>query len=452
MVKQPQFDKEFFTLQKNDYKYFTKTELVEDFVKGFIDNYSDNKKSETIELQSFYNNVKNFLLQYGNKNYYFSPDLSESFVNKEIALNDYVTTIRNFINNSVRKESNISLEDIQIKVFDYLQKKKDEINYFLTFEKLKCNSNVLVLSNRIGGWSNPKFQISKDFSAEIKSNFGYGKASYFFLSIYYKNINISKYSDWIYYRFAKFYEVSRYTRKYHYISENRKKVIYYESWSEIIKFCYDSIILIESDLETFIDAYILKECKLLVDGLNYIIQNDTFDFYDVYSEENLNNLPDFKRVNLKGEELIKFRTEKILGALDFVTEINILSELTDMTKFISKIEELNIKFFPIADNEFKTIAPIYISKKNDYENYALQYKKYIEDSYELIDSLKISIKNTDDEIEIKNLNNKIYKLKSEMEIECQRSIKFHNNVNHLRIVYEHFKNYIEKYKKYFIDK
>ena len=448
-MEETHFDKEFFTLQKIDNKYFIKTESVEDILSEFIDNYSDSIEPDTTELQSFYNKIKKLLLQYGNKNYYFSPNLSDSFVNKEIALNDYLTTIRNFINNSVSKDSNIPFKDIKIKVFNYLQNKKKEINYFLTFEKLKSSAHILVLSNRIGGWSNPKFQISEDFSAEIKSNFGYGRASYFFLSIYYKNINISKFSDWIYYRFAKFYEISRYTKKYHYVGESKKKIIYYESWSEIIKFCYDSINLIETDLDNFINIYILKECESLVDGLHYIIQNDTFDFLDIYSEENLNKLPDFKRVNLKGEELIEFRTEKIIGALDFITEINILSELTDMTKFILKIEELNIKFFPIAANEFKNIAPIYISKKNEYETYAIQYNKYIADSYELIDSLKTSIKNSNDELEIKNLNNKIDKLKSEMGEECKQSIKFHNSVNHLRIVYEHFENYIEKYNNYF---
>ena len=39
--------------------------------------------------------------------------------------------------------------------------------------------------------------------------------------------------------------------------------------------------------------------------------------------------------------------------------------------------------------------------------------------------------------------------KLEMSEECSKHITIHNNLNHLRIVYEHFSNYIEKFNKYF---
>ena len=448
-IKEKKIENEFYTLQKNENGYFIKTEYVKDYLMDFIENSLENAESNENNIQKFYDDIKNFLTQYGNKNYSFSPDLSDSFVNKEFSFNDYLSVIKNFINTSLNKNDEINYAEIKIKVIKYLKNKKDIINYFLNFEKLKERTDILVLSNRIGGWSNPKFQLSKDFSIEVKSNFGFGRASYFFLSIYYKNVNIAKFSDWIYYRFAKFYEVSRYTKKYHHIGEKNKKIIHYESWNEIIKLCNDIINLIENDLEAFIDIYIIQECKTLIDGLEYIIQNDTFDFFDIYSEENLNELPDFKRVNLKGEELILFRTEKILGALDFITEINILSELTEMSKFISKIEEMNKKFFPIADAEFKIITPIYFSKKEEFEAYDAQYIKYIKDSHQIIDSLKNKINKSTDNLQIEKINQQIEKLKLEMSEECSKHITIHNNLNHLRIVYEHFSNYIEKFNKYF---
>ena len=448
-IKEKKIESEFYTLQKNENGYFIKTVSVKDYVMEFIKNSLENTEVNENNIKKFYEKIENFLLQYGNKNYSFSPDLSNSFVNTEICFNDYLSVIKNFINNSLKKNEEINFGEIKIRVVNYLKNRKDIINYFLNFEKLKDRTDILVLSNRIGGWSNPKFQISKDFSVEVKSNFGYGRASYFYLSIYYKNVNIAKFSDWIYYRFAKFYEVARYTKKYHNIGEKNKKIIYYESWNEIIKFCNHVINLIENDLGAFIDTYIIQECKTLIDGLEYIIQNDTFDFFDIYSEENLNELPDFKRVNLQGEELILFRTEKILGALDFITEINILSELTEMSKFISKIEEMNKSFFPIAETEFKIITPIYFSKKEEYELYDLQYVKYIKDSYQTIDFLKNELNNTTDNFQIEKINDEIEKLKSEMNEECSRHITILNNLNHLRIVYEHFSNYVEKFHKYF---
>lgn len=446
-IKEKKIESEFYTLQKNENEYFIKTEYVKDYLMDFIENSLENAESNENNIQKFYDDIKNFLIQYGNKNYSFSPDLSDSFVNTEFSFNDYLSVIKNFINTSLNKNDEINYAEIKTKVIKYLKNKKDIINYFLNFEKLKERTDILVLSNRIGGWSNPKFQLSKDFSIEVKSNFGFGRASYFFLSIYYKNVNIAKFSDWIYYIFAKFYEVSRYTKKYHHIGEKNKKIIHYESWNEIIKLCNDIINLIENDLGAFIDIYIIQECKTLIDGLEYIIQNDTFDFFDIYSEENLNELPDFKRVNLKGEELILFRTEKILGALDFITEINILSELTEMSKFISKIEEMNKKFFPIADTEFKIITPIYFSKKEEFETYDVQYVKYIKDSHQIIDSLKNKINKSTDNLQIEKINQQIEKLKLEMSKECSKHITIHNNLNHLRIVYEHFSNYIEKFNK-----
>ena len=197
-IKEKKIESEFYTLQKNENGYFIKTEYVKDYLMDFIENSLENAESNENNIQKFYDDIKNFLTQYGNKNYSFSPDLSDSFVNKEFSFNDYLSVIKNFINTSLNKNDEINYAEIKIKVIKYLKNKKDIINYFLNFEKLKERTDILVLSNRIGGWSNPKFQLSKDFSIEVKSNFGFGRASYFFLSIYYKNVNIAKFSDWIY--------------------------------------------------------------------------------------------------------------------------------------------------------------------------------------------------------------------------------------------------------------
>lgn len=185
-IKEKKIESEFYTLQKNENGYFIKTEYVKDYLMDFIENSLENAESNENNIQKFYDDIKNFLTQYGNKNYSFSPDLSDSFVNKEFSFNDYLSVIKNFINTSLNKNDEINYAEIKIKVIKYLKNKKDIINYFLNFEKLKERTDILVLSNRIGGWSNPKFQLSKDFSIEVKSNFGFGRASYFFLSIYYK--------------------------------------------------------------------------------------------------------------------------------------------------------------------------------------------------------------------------------------------------------------------------
>ena len=165
-----------FTKKLSYFQISTYVNSLED-IKQFIENSLENAESNENNIQKFYDDIKNFLTQYGNKNYSFSPDLSDSFVNKEFSFNDYLSVIKNFINTSLNKNDEINYAEIKIKVIKYLKNKKDIINYFLNFEKLKERTDILVLSNRIGGWSNPKFQLSKDFSIEVKSNFGFGRAS-----------------------------------------------------------------------------------------------------------------------------------------------------------------------------------------------------------------------------------------------------------------------------------
>ena len=97
-IKEKKIENEFYTLQKNENGYFIKTEYVKDYLMDFIENSLENAESNENNIQKFYDDIKNFLTQYGNKNYSFSPDLSDSFVNTEFSFNDYLSVIKNFIN------------------------------------------------------------------------------------------------------------------------------------------------------------------------------------------------------------------------------------------------------------------------------------------------------------------------------------------------------------------
>ena len=57
-----------------------------------------------------------------------------------------------------------------------------------TYEKAKNISSVLVYSHRLSGWSNPEYKITENLIQEVKTNFGYGRASYFYTLLTFKNI------------------------------------------------------------------------------------------------------------------------------------------------------------------------------------------------------------------------------------------------------------------------
>ena len=42
------------------------------------------------------------------------------------------------------------------------------------------NLDILTFSHREEGWSNPVYQLTPNFSVEIKTNFGFGSTSYFY--------------------------------------------------------------------------------------------------------------------------------------------------------------------------------------------------------------------------------------------------------------------------------
>ena len=210
--------------------------------------------------------------------------------------------------------------------------------------------------------------------------------------------------------------------------------------------------LIENDLDKFLDNYLIRECEILITGLDIILNNESFEFYDIYSQDNLSNLPDFKRINLKGEELLEFRTEKILGALDFVEQLNTLSTLVDLTKYKQTIENKTMLFFPIANEEYLRIEPVYFQKQKESDIAEKRYEKYINKSYSQIEKIENTVLKFTDKEKIINMENESERIKQNIGKASKSSMTIHNNCNHLRITYEHFREYVKKYNSYFSDR
>ncbi|MGO2294528.1 MAG: hypothetical protein ACTH5N_03650 [Psychroflexus halocasei] len=259
------------------------------------------------------------------------------------------------------------------------------------------NDSIFVYSHRRVGWSNPIYQLSNNFSAEVMTNFGYGSSSYFFVVLRYKNIDITPISEWINYYHADYDDIIRYTRSYTQkhlkMIKNGEKIyknkIVEDAWESVINFTLKACNCSLRDEEEFVNNYIIDECKKMIEGLNNIFCNSKFELYDDKYEK--------EYFTIENHNLIEFRGEKISGAIDFITKIIEFDQIINVQKYIDKIGELCQKISPILDDELDIIE----EKLKEYQP-NLEKIKFLYDGFEPLDKyFRSSIFNF--EIEIKKI-------------------------------------------------
>jgi hypothetical protein len=207
----------------------------------------------------------------------------------------------------------------------------------LAYKKCTDDNKILTYSHRIKGWADPVYQLTPNFSLELKTNFGYGSASYFYTRLKYRNIDITPFSDWINYRYAQFSEIVRYSKSH---------ILEQKSWYEAMSFTKDACNLSMSDEKGFVDKYIIGECEEMVLGLERILTTD---------EIQLKRSNEFYKQKFNGHELVVFRGEKITGALDFITKILQFEGIAQMSGFVKRIEYSNRKLYPYLVSEINLL-------------------------------------------------------------------------------------------------
>lgn len=201
----------------------------------------------------------------------------------------------------------------------------------LAYEACKANHVVLAYSHRERGWSNPLYQLTENFSIEIKTNFGYGSATYFYTKLTFKGVEIVPFSDWVTYRFANFYEVVRYSKRHE--PKNEK-------WLEAMMYARDACNMTLLDERQFVEVYIVQECERMVSRLEEFMERDKIVVRSGWKSE-------APMLDINGAVLIDFRGEKISGALDFVAKIREFENVIEIQDFISRIEYCNKQLYPV---------------------------------------------------------------------------------------------------------
>lgn len=248
-----------------------------------------------------------------------------------------------------------SFRDLKIEILERIELWFRVFDIEFAYDKAKAIDNVLTYSHRISGWSSPEYKITDNFKQEIKTNFGYGSVSYFFLLFTFKNIQITPLSEWIDYRYSNFSEVIRYTRSFTSripVVDERGKLRYYktkienEYWNYAIEFTKNTANLSLTNEDEFVEKYIISECEAMVNGLQDIYANTQFDLIDENQVDIEDKNSNRYRLDIKGFELISFKTEKIIGALDFIDKIIEYNKIIPTDKYVERIKTLNKKFIP----------------------------------------------------------------------------------------------------------
>jgi hypothetical protein len=358
-----QFETNFIEIEKS----LLKEVDIESFNKLFDDD-NDNKMSNIKELLQF---KKKSILDFYEKLNLNHPDLFEDRDYLErLALCSFYMEFRG-IHSHAEMGLRLELENDRLYFnkpsnpygsgrYDYKQLKDYTKQFFdsylieKTYKRCKNDVSIKAFSHRRVGWTTYEYKLNDILAVEVITNFGYGRSSYFVITLIYQDIKIIPYSRLVLYYYVNVMELLRHTREYSVVDC---------SWKLALDFVKDACNdYQDKGSRSFIIKYVINECEKLIELLpNYLITN-IFNLSENKDGNFFYEKDKFEKIELKGFDLILFRGEKISGAVDFTESINKLNKITPTKKYIDCIEDCCIKLLPQlsqALSELDIIIPKY---------------------------------------------------------------------------------------------
>lgn len=221
-------------------------------------------------------------------------------------------------------------------------------SYSQMLECLKRNPKNKMFSSESKGWTVYDYKINDYTEFQVRSNFGYGSASYFYVNLKYKGIDILPYSDLVKYYKAEMYDFIRYTRQY---NPNR------DNWDLALDFVVETSNFAIKDESAFIEKWIFNEIEEMMRGLERLAINP-LEEYRLIANNKLNTLGlifvrnisdnEIKKYNIyPTETVVAFQAEKIAGALLLLEQIRTLNSVYEKAeRVIDRIKEINLELLP----------------------------------------------------------------------------------------------------------
>jgi len=333
-------------------------------------------------------------------------------------------------------DSDLSKQKIEKEVLKDKKWLKDELELRdlafaleLVYEKAEDDSSIVSMSHRRLGWAEEPYSLTKNLDVQFLTNFGFGRSSYFYAKLRFKNIDIIPFSEWVRYRNTNYDQIMRYSQSYELKNQN---------WKAAMEFVRDAVNLCVEDEVEFIQKYIATECKWLVKGLKEISNID--------ERSDANNFED-KR------DRLDYEGEKISGALDFIKSIAEYEAIISVKEFINDIEQLNKNVLPTLYNELR--------KNNHDLNLAKDHLAKLKPEYDRVTRSFLPLKKL--RIRISKIKNPVVSMNVQtlFEIKYREILDKHKEITgkyygimtlirNLEQYEKSFNRYISKIDKYFL--
>lgn len=343
--------------------------------------------------------------------------------------------------NKIEKEA----EERVIKCIDEIRNTfaKESIRYiqasdfYNTIKIIKADEKNLMHSTEIIGWTKYNYTINSDVNVFFKSNFCYGRSTYFHISLIYKGIEILSYPRLVQYYYANMFDFINCTESYKPDRQN---------WKHALSFVVEQSNWVAADEEAFVQKWIIDGTKEMIRGLNEILDspdvvidrliNSDLDDTTLYAVRNITKDEIAEYKIFRDEMTIAFQAEKITGSLLLIPNLKKLSSLYEsINAIIDEIEEINKIFFSSLDKSISLLSEKIITKEmlskhleDDYHSFRFrnhkefeEYRKYKNANREIVDVYFLFItehpqfdelnkKNNDYLNRIESLNNEIKRL------------------------------------------
>ena len=285
------------------------------------------------------------------------------YLKKNATEEEYNSKINELVKEKMKDYVNSLRRGFSYQNFIYAQR------YTAKLRDIKKESNVKMYSTDQIGWKDFEYKVNEDITAYIKTNFGYGVASYFFCNLKYKDINILPYSWPVKYFYVEMVDFVRYTTRY---------LPRRTSWSEVFDFTVTTANMAKHEPERFIKEWIVNEVEEMMKGLRLYMSSPDAELaeflnakrkasiYDIHEvaeyafKDVIRNCGNRDREEYKAmpkEKVIAFKAEKITGSLLLLDNLKKLSEIASVIiPYIAEIEEMNLKLQPEIELHLKNIS------------------------------------------------------------------------------------------------
>lgn len=205
-----------------------------------------------------------------------------------------------------------------------------------TSDRAMSENEIVAISHRRGGWKTFTWNYNEDISFEVYSNFGYGSCSELLTRFFYKGFQLTPYSDYVKYRFAKFSQLIRYTYNYR---------LEYSEWRKLMT---DTLVFYNAvcdNQENEVFRWVRSHLNQMMDGLNKLLTQSSYYF----------RRPNGPSEYVSGDELEEIKAEKIGGAGEFVDNIKNLPHQINPQEYIDTLYGILDRYYLHAIEKEKAL-------------------------------------------------------------------------------------------------